>query len=279
MVSIVIPTKNESRRLHLLLSSLASQSNSGFEVVINDDKKTNDDTPKIVKEFSKKLKISLIYQNFSMAQSRKAGAKAARGQYLLHLDADMTLSANVLEACVAKSKRGYDGIIIPEISYGKGFWSQVRVFERSLYVGDDTIESARFFTKKAYWAVGGHNEKMVLSEDKDLDLRVREAGFKIGRIVEPIYHNEGKYDLWRSIEKKFFYGKTAVVFIAAHPGHTFRQGNLLFRPAYFRHWRELVTHPVLAVSMFAMKFLEGLAGLSGLLFGSFFGGIDPWKKK
>lgn len=278
MVSVIIPTKNEAKRLRLLLSSLMSQSEKDFEVIINDDSKTEDDTPAVIKKFSSQMRLRHIYNNHGMAQSRKAGAKVAKGQYLLHLDADMTLSPHVLESCISQANQGNGGVVIPEISSGDGFWSKVRAFEKSMYVGDETIESARFYTKKAYWTVNGHNEHMVLSEDKDLDLRVRAAGFTIGRINDPIYHNED-YNLRRSVTKKFFYGKTAAVFIAAHPRHTFTQGNLLFRPAFFRHWRDLLAHPILAASMFLMKFLEGLMGLLGLFFGRYLGTIDPWKKK
>ena len=73
-----------------------------------------------------------------------------------------------------------------------------------MYVGDDTIESARFFKASVYRSVGGHNEKMVLSEDKDLDLRVRKLGYNVGRISESIYHNEGNFSIFNSMKRNFF---------------------------------------------------------------------------
>ena len=82
---------------------------------------------------------------------------------------------------------------------------------------------------------------MVLSEDKDLDLRVRKAGFKVGRINEPIYHNEGNLSLKNDLRKKLFYGKTAYAFIAENPKHAFLQANLIFRIAYLRNWKKLIT--------------------------------------
>ena len=138
-----------------------------------------------------------------MAQGRKKGAKQASGEYLLHLDADMSLSSKVLESCIKEVNKGYDALIIPEISYGEGYWAKVKTFERSMYIGDETIESARFVKTDVYNKIGGHNEKMVLSEDKDLDLRIRKAGFKIGRINAPIYHNEGNLSLKKIYRKSF----------------------------------------------------------------------------
>lgn len=265
LISIILPTKNAAGHLSNLLSSLVDQTYKNFEVIINDDKKTTDDTKEVLKKFRKKIKLKYLQENVSMAQGRRSGAKHAIGEYLLHLDADMTLSPKVLENCLQEINKGYSALVISEISYGEGFWAKVKSFERSMYVGDQTVESVRFFSKKAYWAVGGHNEKMVLSEDKDLDLRIRAAGFKIGRINELIYHNEGKLSLKKDLQKKFFYGKTAHIFIAENPKHALLQANLIFRAAYFRNWKKLITNPILSMGMFLMKILETLAAFWGLI--------------
>ena len=76
-----------------------------------------------------------------MAQGRKSGAKHAKGDYLLHLDADMSLSPDVLGDCIRTINKGSDALVIPEISRGEGFWAKVRSFERSMYIGDETMES------------------------------------------------------------------------------------------------------------------------------------------
>ncbi len=265
MISVIIPTKNAARHLNNLLPSLVNQTRKNFEVIINDDKNTTDNTKKVLKKFSKKIKVKYLQENVSMAQGRKRGAEQATGKYQLHLDADMSLSPKVLESCIKEINKGYDTLIIPEISYGEGFWAKVKSFERSMYVGDETIESARFVKTDVYNKIGGHNEKMVLSEDKDLDLRIRKAGFKVGRISEPIYHNEGNLSLKKDLQKKFFYGKTAHIFIAENPKHALRQANLIFRIAYFRHWKKLVSNPALSLGMFFMKTLETFAALWGLI--------------
>ena len=265
LISIIIPTKNASNDLKNLLSSLVGQTYKNFELIINDDKATSDDTKSLLKKFENKIKIKYILENIGMAQGRKSGAKHAKGDYLLHLDADMSLSPDVLGDCIRTINKGSDALVIPEISRGEGFWAKVRSFERSMYIGDETMESARFFKSNIYRKIGGHNEKMVLSEDKDLDLRVRKAGFKVGRINEPIYHNEGNLSLKNDLRKKFFYGKTAYVFIAENPKHAFLQANLIFRIAYLRNWKKLITNPILSSGMFLMKILETLSALCGLI--------------
>lgn len=265
LISIIVPTLNAGYHIELLLISLISQTYKNFELIINDDLKTTDNTRELIKKYSNRFKIKYLQKNYSMAQGRISGSEEALGEYQLHLDADMKLSKNVLEACVDEVKQGYDVLVIPEISFGEGFWAKVKAFERSMYIGDNIMESARFFKSSVYKKVGGHNENMVLSEDKDLDLRVRKAGFKIGRIKEPIYHNEGNLSLIKDLRKKFFYGKTASIFISQNPKHALVQANLIFRPAFFRNWRKIINNPVLAMGMFLMKTLETFAALIGLI--------------
>ncbi|MEK7154662.1 MAG: glycosyltransferase [Patescibacteria group bacterium] len=264
LVSIIIPALNASNHLKNLLPSLVKQTYKNFEVIINDDIKTKDDTKQLLNFFAKKVKLKHLQENISMAQGRKSASVSAKGEYLLHLDADMKLAPQVLEQCIKKIK-GFDALVIPEVSYGKGWWASVKIFERSMYVGDDTIESARFFKTSVYKSVGGHNEKMVLSEDKDLDLRVRKSGYNVGRINEPIYHNEGNFSIFNSMKKKFYYGRTASILMLANPAFALKYGNIVFRPAFFRNWRKLLSHPILACSVFLMKSLETIAGLSGMI--------------
>jgi len=264
MISIIVPTINSAIYLNAFLDSLTSQTYKNFEIIVNDDLKTEDGTKGVVRKYSEKLKIKYMQKNYSIAQGRKSGSEYAKGEYQLHLDVDMVLSPKVLRGCLDEIKN-CDAIIIPEISFGEGFWAKVRIFERSFYMGDDTVESARFFKTSVYNKVKGHNVDMVFSEDKDLDLRVRAAGFRLSRIKEPIYHNEGRLTLSKDLRKKFFYGKTAQVFVSTNPGHAFKQANLIFRPAFFRQWRRLLENPFLSISMFALKLLEIVAVLFGLI--------------
>ncbi|OGM18350.1 hypothetical protein A2686_03280 [Candidatus Woesebacteria bacterium RIFCSPHIGHO2_01_FULL_38_10] len=264
LISLIIPTKNAGEHLKLFFKSLTLQTYKNFEVIINDDLSTSDDTPKVIKDYSKKLEINYIKKNKMMAQGRREGAKVAKGDDLYHLDADMSLHPKVLGECVEKMKKGYDALIISEVSYGEGFWAKVKAFERSLYIGDDLMESARFFSKKAYWDVGGHDKTMVASEDKDIHLKVKEAGYKIGRIKSPVYHNEGKLSLLKTMKKKYFYGKTVGVFISKHRDHAFKQANTLFRPAYFRNVNKFVKYPILGMGLIIMKSVELMAVVFGL---------------
>ena len=50
----------------------------------------------------------------------------------------------------------------------------------------------------------------------------------------------------------------------ANPAFALKYGNIIFRPAFFRNWRKLLSHPILTIGVFLVKSLETLAGLSGM---------------
>jgi glycosyltransferase involved in cell wall biosynthesis len=264
-VSIVVPTKNAGYYLPILLHSLTNQNYKNFEVIINDSSDTSDNTDDVLNLYGEMIDIVLLKKNEKMAQARKYGVSCARGKYIFHLDADMKLHPNVISECLKKCRKTADAVIIPEISYGEGFWSWVKIFERSFYVGDEMMESVRFMKKDVYELVGGHSEEMVFSEDKDLDLRIRHAGYKVSRIDYPVYHNEGRLTLSADLKKKMFYGDTFRNFAKRHPEHSVKQTNPFMRRSIITNWRRLLAHPVVSIGMITMKLMEGLAVFVGVI--------------
>jgi hypothetical protein len=159
------------------------------------------------------------------------------------------------------------GIIIPERSVGEGFWARCKALERSCYVGDDSIEAARFFDRAAFDAVGGYDETLTAAEDWDLSQRVAQIG-SLGRINAYITHLEGRLTLQETMRSKFYYGRTLDRYVRKQPGKAVRQLQLV-RPAFVRHWPWLLAHPVLTAGMVVMKTCEFSAGGAGLALASY----------
>lgn len=267
LVSVIVPTRNSFDNLKIFFDSFYLSNYKNFEIIVNDDSRTVDNTKELVKEYClKNLDIKYIKDNISMAQARKSAAKQARGEYILSLDSDMKVSVGLLDECIELLKDKYDALVIPEESYGTTFWAKCKWLEKRCYNGVRQIESLRFLRKKDYDSIGGHDEKMIFSEDKDFDLRIRMAGFRVGRTKNVIYHNEGNLSLIKTLKKKLSYVNTANLFAEKHPADFKWQVNILNRYViYLKNWKYLFSHPVLFVGMIFMKTCEFGFGAIGYL--------------
>jgi glycosyltransferase involved in cell wall biosynthesis len=86
--SIVIPTLNEEKYLPLLLSNLAEQSWTDFEVIHVDGGST-DQTVAEAESWHNKLVIKTIVHDVkNVSAQRNRGASAARGDWIIFMDAD-----------------------------------------------------------------------------------------------------------------------------------------------------------------------------------------------
>lgn len=262
LVSIVITTKNEEDVIVNLLKSIKNQTYKNLETVVVDNASI-DKTVQLSKVYSNKV------FNFGPERSsqRNFGVEKAKGEYVLILDADMKLSKNVVAECVdLATEKDFGALVIPEKSYGRGFWTKFKVFERGFYEGEEDMEAARFFKKSLFKKFNGYDTSITGPEDWDLPLRMRKAGVKIGRIKSYILHNERVFSPWRSAKKKFYYASHARVYWQRHPEKIASQGNLLFRPVFFKKWKKLISNPFLTLGMFFVRSLEMAGAGCGVLY-------------
>lgn len=266
LVSIIITTKNEEKVLSRLLKSLIKQTYSNIEPIVVDNY-SSDNTPKVAASFS----VDFFQYSPERSAQRNYGAKKATGSYLFFLDADMELTPKVVEDCVKKIyQEKFDGIVIPEQSKWTNFWGEVKAFERSFYneKGDPITDAARFFSKKVIIKVGGYDETITGPEDWDLPDRLREAGYKIGRSVEKIYHHEQEISLITLFKKKFYYGLNAHRYLSKHNIPVISPKTIYFlRPLFYKNWFKLLKHPLLSLAMACMLFVELIGGGLGYIVG------------
>lgn len=259
LVSVVIPTKNSSRYLDLVLQTVKNQTYKRIEIVVVDNHSV-DETKEIAKQYTKRVYDRGPERNIQ----KNFGASLARGKYLLFLDSDCELESRVVEECVDLCERDQDGVMIPLRHKGKGFWTKAKALERRCYDGDDELESPWFMRKSAFKKVGGFDKTIVAGEDWDIAFRLRKAGFKLGRNKSVIHHNLGKYTLREVIKSKFYYGEKIISYLAKKPANINRQLPFL-RRAYLKNWRLLLRHPHLTLGFMFLKLLESLAVLSGII--------------
>lgn len=259
LVSVIVPARNSSDTIGRCLLSIRNQSYEPIELIVVDNH-SSDQTPRIAAETAD----AVLDIGPERSAQRNAGAHASHGSYLVFVDSDMLLRSHVIRECVATAEAGADAVVIPELSFGEGFWARCKALERSCYHGDETIEAARFFRRDIFFAVDGYDETIPSGpEDWDIHLRVREAGGRLDRTDAIIDHDEGALSFRELLARKYYYGKSTERYIRKH-GQIARRQLTLVRPAFFRHWRRLARHPITAAAMLFMKTCELSAGAAGL---------------
>jgi glycosyltransferase involved in cell wall biosynthesis len=269
LVSVILPTLNAVGIIQDCLDSLNRQTYPNLEI-IGVDAGSSDGTAEIMASNTRYLPFQLEpWMPWGTPYQVVFGAGQAKGEYLYFVDSDMVLLPEAVETYVRQIREvKADALIVPEISFGEGFWAACKVLERSSYLlGDSTIEAPRFMRKSVWDSAGGYDPSMGGILDWDFHKRLRDQGTRIIRGGVPVYHNEGQLTLKKLMKKKFTYGKTAGVYLRKHWRDrevATSQFNPL-RPVYFRNWRAFVKDPVHTAGMMAMKLAEGTAFGVGLL--------------
>ena len=265
-VSVIVPTYNSSQFLGACLDSIKNQSYKNIELIVVDNNSTDN-----TKEIAKKYTDKVFNKGPERCTQRNFGVDQASGEYVAIIDSDMKLSENVTAECVEQmQKEGVAGVVIPEESFGEGFWAQCKKLERSFYVGVSWMEAARFFKKSDFIKLGGYDEAMVSGEDWDFSQRIEKLG-KLARINSFIFHNEGKISLFKTVKKKFYYAQKFAKYTAKKDEHQDKinnQTSIIARyKMFFSEPKKLFKNPIIGAGMLFMKTMEFGFGGVGLLVG------------
>lgn len=99
LVSIITPTYNCGRFIGETIDSVLAQTYSNWEVIIVDDRST-DDTEAVVRKYMEqddRIKYTLLDVNSGAAVARTEAMKLAEGQYMAFLDSDDLWTPDKLE--------------------------------------------------------------------------------------------------------------------------------------------------------------------------------------
>jgi glycosyltransferase involved in cell wall biosynthesis len=264
-VTVVIPTYKPIRTISKCLQSIDKQSYNNIEIIVVDsspyDKKLLTKLKSLVKKFG-----TFVTDGPERSIQRNRGIFDAKGEYILTIDQDMYLTKDVIKDCVSMMERGkYIALVIPEISIGRGYWSNCVALERyvSTYLEEGMNECCRFFRKKDAIKIKGYDPAIVGVEDSDFHYRLSEKG-KMGKTTEYIYHDEGTTRYWDRIRKKYYYSKAFKKYLERRPGIAVKQ-FFPIKKAYFKHWMYFARKPHLAIGVILLRGGEVAAGAIGML--------------
>lgn len=193
-VSVVIPCYGQAEYLPDAVASVVRQTFTDWEVVIVDDG-SPDDTAEVARNLVDRhvgLRIRLLSgPNQGVATARNLGIEAARGRYVLPLDADDMIAPTMMEQTVALLEREPNIAIV---------YTDLQQFGE----GDELIRAAEFdpnglseanqlnycalYLREVWEAVNGYNPNMTWGdEDWDFWVGSIEQGYRARRLPEPLF--------------------------------------------------------------------------------------------
>jgi glycosyltransferase involved in cell wall biosynthesis len=164
-LSIIIPVYNEEKDIAECLKSLNEQTFKNFEIIIVDDGST-DRTIEIAKRFNVKI-IKGMHKG--PGYSRNIGAKNAKGEVLIFIDADMTFEKDYLKNLIKPLENKETIGTTHELEIVKNTeniwsrcWGKIRVSKEEA----KNIKIFRAIRKDKFLELGGFNPKYGYADDQ-----------------------------------------------------------------------------------------------------------------
>lgn len=192
-VSVIIPCYNCGKVIFDAINSVKEQSFSDWEIIIVDDGSTDKETIAILNQFENDKNIRLIRQdNRGPAHARNMGISQSRGEFILPLDADDTISPYYMaEAVPILEYNPNIGIVYcraQKIGKETGEWN-LPEYSSQRMAFDNVIFVSAFFRKSDWDLVGGFPAYTRLGmEDYAFWLRILRLGREVYRINKILFN-------------------------------------------------------------------------------------------
>ena len=190
-ISIVIPCHNHGEYVGQAVGSVLEQTYQNFEVIIVDDGSNDENTRRNLSNFDRS-NIKLIQTaHQGLATARNTAIEAARGKYILPLDADDKIGETYLEKAFDILETNENvGIVYSKAEFfgeASGEWKLPPYNFPEILLGNVIFCSA-LFRKRDWAAVNGYNRNMIHGwEDYDFWLSLIELGREVVCIPETLF--------------------------------------------------------------------------------------------
>lgn len=241
-ISIILPVRNEGRRLLPLLAALEEQEypRDRLEIIVADGRST-DDTRDIVVAAAKRSSATILLVDNPGIRSgpgRNAGLDAARGEVIVFIDGHCAIpSTRLLQDTVTiLQETGAECLCRPQplIAPGASEMGRVIAAVRGSWLGHgrdsliynmtysgfaDPTTSGATYRRAVFDKVGIYDETFDACEDCDFNLRVRKCGFKAYTDPRLAVFYEPRANLKGLLRQMVRYGRGRVRLMKKHPDH------------------------------------------------------------
>jgi len=201
-IAIIVPTLDEAARLGRTLEAArraAEHAGLEYELIVPDNG-SRDGSQALARRLGARV---LDCPGMSIGALRNRGAAASSGDCLAFLDADMEMPPDWLttwRAVRAEDRAEVLGLLHqapPQAPWYARAWLQRLAAERDRPALLDWLPTANLCLERAWFErVGGFDERLRSGEDKDLGLRLGQAGARLLSLPTPTVLNWGFEGSW-----------------------------------------------------------------------------------
>ena len=182
LISVIIVSKNEENHIGVCIKSVLETAYEPKEIIVVDD--SSDRTPEIVKKFKD---VRLIRATGSLGAARNIGWRAAKGQYICFVDADILLPRDYFERMMPYFKGNVGIVGCRNKALRKGFFSSSDDLALHLSKiqwgcfkgGINTVPcGGTIYLRKAIEDAGGFDD-VRFGEDSSICIKAKGKGYDI----------------------------------------------------------------------------------------------------
>lgn len=191
-VSVIMPCYNDGQYLQAAVDSLRSQTYPDVELIVIDDGSDDEVTLPLIQSLDFPRLQVLHTKHIGPAAARNCGIAAAKGEYILPLDADDTIEPTYIQRGVeVLQRRPGVGVVYCHADLFDGMTGPWALPDYSLETEllDNCIFVTALFRKADWEAVGGFCEDFRAGmEDYDFWLSLLELGREVHQLPETLFH-------------------------------------------------------------------------------------------
>lgn len=216
-ISVVIPVKNDEKKIGSCIEAVFNQSFLPFEVIIVDGHSI-DNTIKNAQEYP----VKILFENYgTVGGARQVGLENSGGEYIAFTDSDCIPEKMWIDNLFKEFKEDIVGVGGGIKNIGEGLWEQSIALALDSFLGSansvqDRVLKKRCFVpsisgcncmyrKKDLLDVGGYNVTYFMNEDTDINKRLLERGKILYTPDAVVLHNQNR-DIKGFCKRMYWFG-------------------------------------------------------------------------
>lgn len=178
LVSIVIPAYNPATYLLQAIASASAQKHRRTEIILVNDGSDKPESLAILERASRLVSTYIEQPNRGLGAARNAGFRAARGEYVLPLDADDLMDPAYITECIAAISPDVGFVYTDYLVFGNQNYRQdIPEYNLHKLLDRNFLTYAALIHKSAWEEAAGYDERMLAGyEDWEFWLRLGSLG-------------------------------------------------------------------------------------------------------